>query len=64
LLPAIRSVFHEFKFRIKAIADGLSMGYTDEISVTLINCDYQGPLLKDDIEIIEIEQVRNFRTKF
>lgn len=30
----------------------------------MINCDFQGPLLKDDIEIIVIEQVRNVREKF
>lgn len=49
ILPSILSVYFEFKFRIKAEADGGSIGYTNNISVTLINCDFAGPTLKTDI---------------
>tara|TARA_B110000285_G_scaffold38956_1_gene42379 strand:+ start:188 stop:400 length:213 start_codon:yes stop_codon:yes gene_type:complete len=30
----------------------------------MINCDFKGPVLKDDIEIIVIDQFRNVREKF
>ena len=64
VIPRTKSVIHEFKFRIKATSEGLSIGFSDDISVTLIGCDAEGPVLQDEVIPFEIKQVRDFRSPF
>ena len=44
------------KFRLEAEAKGGAVGYTDNIEILVVNCDSEGPKLKDDAETFSIEE--------
>ena len=56
LIPKIKSVQRLLKFRLEAKAEGGALEYTDDILITAINCDIEGPKLKDEIETFSIEE--------
>jgi hypothetical protein len=64
VIPPSRIFKQEYKFRIKATAEGLNFGFSDNILVSLINCDSRGPILRGDITPFEIRQMSDRRTKF
>jgi hypothetical protein len=53
-IPPITIVEHVYKFRASAIAEGNVIGYTETISITMINCEVDGPLFVDSEKKIKI----------
>ena len=43
LIPESESAKHLLKFRLEAEAKGGAVGYTDDIEILVINCDFEGP---------------------